>query len=790
MARRLSHFTAVALGFALGLAPVAHAQTRGITVELRASQAPDAPVVEEVRLYAASYALVIGIDDYTGGWPKLRNAVKDAELVAEELARRGFEVTLRTNLTSEVLRREFREFFAIKGADPEARLLLWYSGHGHTLNGEGFLVPADAPLPTSPQFIVSALHMRTLGSMVRLARAKHVFSIFDSCFAGTVFENRAGPVSPAITRATTLPVRAFLTSGDADQQVSDDGTFRTLFLRAIRGEEPADVNSDGYVTGSELGMFLADRVTNLTRGAQTPRSGKILDVNYDRGDFVFALPEVEEEAPVAVATPGTTADPVELAFWDSIKSSDDPEDYRAYLKAYPEGNFAELARVRIAATAGKAEAAARAEAAAAELAFWDAIKDSDDPKDYRAYLEAYPEGQFAALARVRAGAAAEAAKAASADAAELALWDSIKDSTSAEDYQAYLETYPEGRFAALARVRMEAAAMQEEEQAKAAAEAAELALWDQIKDRGGPEDYRAYLRAYPEGRFAALARVRAEVETEAAEAPAEQVAALAPAPSEPSTQAEAPVQPAIALSAFNGVWEGRMTRSTVPLGCPPRAFVRFEIEDGRVTGEASGTFGTLVGNKGPFAGPVKAAVDQNGRIEGWFNAVTFSGVLDAGTGQGKGTWTTDFGCEGTFALQRQSPAPASVSASPPAAEAPEVGALPSPPQPSSAAVPAAAIPTPFEGGWEGWTQASCDWGVLRLSIHVKGREVRGGVGSRTRAIVASDAAFRGSVTNAGKIEATGRKLALKGTLSARTGKGTGKVTIEGCRARFQVTKSY
>jgi formylglycine-generating enzyme required for sulfatase activity len=37
-----------------------------------------------------------------------------------------------------------------------------------------------------------------------------------------------------------------------------------------------------------------------------------------------------------------------------------------------------------------------------ELMFWDSIKDSDNPADYDAYLEAYPNGRFAPLARARA----------------------------------------------------------------------------------------------------------------------------------------------------------------------------------------------------------------------------------------------------------------------------------------------------------------------------------------------------------------------------------------------------
>jgi formylglycine-generating enzyme required for sulfatase activity len=36
---------------------------------------------------------------------------------------------------------------------------------------------------------------------------------------------------------------------------------------------------------------------------------------------------------------------------------------------------------------------------------------------------------------------------------ELEFWESIKNSTHAEDYKAYLQAYPEGRFAALARAR-------------------------------------------------------------------------------------------------------------------------------------------------------------------------------------------------------------------------------------------------------------------------------------------------------------------------------------------------
>jgi adenylate cyclase len=105
-----------------------------------------------------------------------------------------------------------------------------------------------------------------------------------------------------------------------------------------------------------------------------------------------------------------------------------------------------------------------AEEAEFELAFWESIKESGDPAEFAAYLERYPAGAFAALAESRSQALLEeaavpAAETAAADqevsAVELAFWDTVKDSSNPEMYSAYLERYPEGAFAALAKVRLE-----------------------------------------------------------------------------------------------------------------------------------------------------------------------------------------------------------------------------------------------------------------------------------------------------------------------------------------------
>lgn len=319
---------------------------RGLSrVEIRASDKKNAPVIERVRLYKYSYALVIGNDKYNNGWPALSNAIKDAKMIATALKNRGFEVTLKSNLSSKELKETLDDFVFEKGQDKDSRLLIWFAGHGHTVSKEGYLVSVDAPHPDKGgKFRRSAFSLRSFGRLMREVRSKHVLAVFDSCFSGVVFDSARNIPSPTITRATTLKVRQLISSGQADQKVSDNGMFRQLFLDALDGKEPnADANNDSYLTGTELGLFLHNKVTNLTENTQTPRYGKLAILGLDRGDFIFQLKKkgvvTEESSP-----PNSGANSVELVLWNEIKYSTDPQDFKDYLKRFPKGVFSSLAK--------------------------------------------------------------------------------------------------------------------------------------------------------------------------------------------------------------------------------------------------------------------------------------------------------------------------------------------------------------------------------------------------------------------------------------------------------------
>src|SRR3954470_6116883 len=129
------------------------------------------------------------------------------------------------------------------------------------------------------------------------------------------------------------------------------------------------------------------------------------------------LPAIADPMPVQIAQ-GTS----ELDYWNGIKDSRKAEDYQAYLDKYPDGNFADLAKLRVkkyapapsAPSPTPAPSAGTVDPQQADIAYWNGIKASKNAADYQAYLDKYPGGEFVDLAKLRVeqyGAPASAAPA-------------------------------------------------------------------------------------------------------------------------------------------------------------------------------------------------------------------------------------------------------------------------------------------------------------------------------------------------------------------------------------------
>ena len=255
--------------------------------------------------YRASYALLIGVSDYTAGWPDLETVPGELQRVESVLQAQGFEVTKHLNLDSSQLKSAFDEFINQYGLDRDNRLLFFFAGHGHTLQdpwgvGKGYIVPVDAPDPNQDEkgFLRKAVDMNRILGWARQIVAKHALFLFDSCFSGTVFQARDLPeVPPHISRLTNKPVRQFITAGSAGETVPAQSVFTPAFIDALEHGQ-GDLDKDGFVTGMELGVHLQAEVPKHVD--QTPQFGKIRDYQLSRGDFVFVAQGLVAEKPARV----------------------------------------------------------------------------------------------------------------------------------------------------------------------------------------------------------------------------------------------------------------------------------------------------------------------------------------------------------------------------------------------------------------------------------------------------------------------------------------------------------
>ncbi|MFH0803141.1 MAG: tetratricopeptide repeat protein [bacterium] len=248
--------------------------------------------VREDKLYSGSFALLIGASRYRAGLQDLPGVKGDIADMEKALKDQGFTIVTVMDPDREHLLGAIDDFINKYGRDAENRLLIYFAGHGCTLKlkygGDmGFIAPVGAPDPRLNEagFKAKAVDMQKFESFAKTIDSKHVLFVFDSCFSGSVFEIVNRDVPEAISYKTERPVRQFMTAGSADEEVSDKSDFKREFIEGIKGE--ADSDHDGYVTATELGVYLNSKVAKYSKGCQHPQFGTIRDPVLDKGDFVF-----------------------------------------------------------------------------------------------------------------------------------------------------------------------------------------------------------------------------------------------------------------------------------------------------------------------------------------------------------------------------------------------------------------------------------------------------------------------------------------------------------------------
>ena len=384
---------------------------------------------------AKRWALVVGVDKYTDPQiSPLRGAANDARTLADALVRySGFPsdqvILLATDQPTERQPTRvnlLRRLSNLAAAVPkDGLLLISFSGHGMERAGHAFLLPSDAQISDQISFLEdTAISVSRMRELIRSTGVGQVMVLLDACRNDPGGRADApNPLTEAYVQGFNFDVRnrevqAFATIyatgvGQRAYEYTEkkQGYFTWAVVEALKGSA---ANSAGEVTLSELVKFVQDAVPkriaiDLGSGKQQRPFATI--EGYKAEELVISAPGTTAATQAAAVPSGSFVDPaaIELSFWDSIKTSTNPDDFKAYLEKYPDGQFAVLARNRLnSAQTAKTEENTRAvsqatdaQNALAELTFWSSIKESGGHDEIKAYLKKYPNGTFAPAARSR-----------------------------------------------------------------------------------------------------------------------------------------------------------------------------------------------------------------------------------------------------------------------------------------------------------------------------------------------------------------------------------------------------
>lgn len=449
-------------------------------------------------------ALVIGNAEYAHA-PRALSAERDVESVADALGKAGYDVTFGLDLNRAEMRSVMDRFTSTSGQADE--IVIYYSGHAVRMSGRTFLAPIDFN-PASP--VAVAMDGAPLAAFEAMLTSKPGAAILFLDAAqrdGFTPSNFAEPGLATVT--------------------APEGAL------VVSAAEPGRAISRSRWRMSEFALTVVE--TFLAEGARA------MDVARTVSPPIWARggvdPTLVMVRPATQTTSSTdVAQQIELAFWRSTEAAGTRADYQAYLRRYPDGLFADIARNRLGQAASTSEpkptttTTATTRAAAAEdslrLSRNDRRRIQEDLTELgydtngvdglfgrgtRGAIRAwqinedlistgYLDGdQLRILAENAEISRAERLRATEENSrrstAELYEqdeddWRTSREVHSYSGYQRYLKLHPNGRYANEAR-RILAEADQ----------AAEQDLWAEVRRIDNRAAYENYLDRYPRGRY-------------------------------------------------------------------------------------------------------------------------------------------------------------------------------------------------------------------------------------------------------------------------------------------------
>ena len=231
--------------------------------------------------------------------------------------------------------------------------MIYYAGHGISVDEENYLVPTDIVLKSPTDLDLNAISVSLLLKQMKRDDRVNIV-ILDACrdnpFAAVlarqktralVVERGLTPIDGDLARGTLIAFASDPKSSALDGPTGAHSPFTEAFLAHL---------FDAGVPIDTVMSRVRNDVWEKTGHHQLPWVNTSLIGEYELNPRPTSEPAAEAAKPVA-APSEFAADPrqaQENLLWESAQHSNLSADYQAYLSAFPSGVFAQMAKNRIA----------------------------------------------------------------------------------------------------------------------------------------------------------------------------------------------------------------------------------------------------------------------------------------------------------------------------------------------------------------------------------------------------------------------------------------------------------
>ena len=221
---------------------------------------------------SARVALVIGNSEYPDANAPLRHPGKDAQALADELQRNGFDVEVQENLGKEEMKGAVERF---KGKiRPGTAALLAYAGFGIQIDRQTYMIPVDAQIWKEPDVRRDGVSVDSVLSDMHARGAEVKIAILDASRRNP-FERRFRGFSAGLA-AIDAPAGTLLLSAAAPGKVAYDvdGEHSLLMGELLKEISAPGVSAEMVFNHTRVG------VSRSSNGEQVPLVSSSLIENF------------------------------------------------------------------------------------------------------------------------------------------------------------------------------------------------------------------------------------------------------------------------------------------------------------------------------------------------------------------------------------------------------------------------------------------------------------------------------------------------------------------------------